>query len=291
MTSDSELLDRRSVRRHFGRAAPRYQRHGALQATVAARLEERLDLFKLEPGRILDLGCGPGASLKRLGQRYPGAQVLGLDLAWEMCALAAHRGWFRRRPTVCAHAAALPLLAGSLDLVFSSLMLQWCLPPDPVLQECRRVLSPHGLLLLATLGPSTLHELRSAWPSSAYLPAHPFIDLHDLGDALIRAGFVSPVVDVETITMTYADPLGLLRDLSAVGATDARRDRPKGLLGPAVLRQFQAGYARFRLPDGRFPASYEVVYAHAFVPDRTSRPQDGSTVARFPVSQLRRSRS
>lgn len=290
-------IDKRLLARNFSRAAPHYRRHAALQQTVCDRLLERLGLFRLQPERILDLGCGTGHAWPGLGEHYPRARIIGLDLAFGMLIESRRGRWWRRERLLCADAERLPLADGSIDLIFSSLILQWCAPPDRALAECRRVLRPGGLLLASSLGPDTLKELRAAWLASAPaegereppqgLPAAAFVDLHDLGDAIIRAGFEGPVVDVEHLTLTYTDAPAVLRDLRDLGTGNAGTERPRGLTGPGRLRGFTSAYERWRRPDGTLPATYEVVYAHAFAPRPGARPQDGSTVAAFAVDALR----
>jgi malonyl-CoA O-methyltransferase len=233
-------IDKASVARHFNRAAPLYLQHAVLQQTVCERLEDRLQLFRVAPEWVLDLGCGPGNARRLLGRRYPRARVLGLDLALCMLQQTPRDWWWRRGPVVCADAERLPLADASVDFIFSNLMFQWCLPPDLALAECRRVLRPDGLLLLSSLGPDTLKELRASWRAAGQPVSQTFVDLHDLGDALIRQGFASPVVDAEHLTLTYRKATDLLRDLRSVGAGNARADRSRGLTGPRQIEHFAA---------------------------------------------------
>lgn len=276
--SPAELLalDRDSVRSAFARAARSYDAAAVVQREIAGRLLERLDMIRLAPDRILDLGCGTGHTLAALAQRYRHAQLVGLDLAWPMARAADRRctprlplglgrRWSRVR-CITADAESPPFPDQSFDLVFSSLTLQWC-DPDKVFQSCRRLLQPGGLLLFTTFGPDTLRELRSAWRSvDAGAHVHDFIDMHDLGDALVRAQFADPVMDVERLTMTYPDLRGVLRDLKAVGAHNAATARHRALTGKHRFAQFRSAYASLRLPDGSYPVSYEIVYGHAWAP-------------------------
>ena len=178
--------------------------------------------------------------------------------------------WLRRPHAVCADAARVPLASRSVDLVFSNLMLQWCNDPDTVFGEFRRVAAPGGLLTFTTFGPDTLKELRSAWSAAdGYSHVNRFIDMHDLGDALVRAGFAEPVMDVEQFTLTYDDLRGLMNDLKAMGAHNVTHGRSRGLTGRRRLAAAVAAYEAFRV-DGRLPATWEVVYGHAWVPDAPS---------------------
>jgi malonyl-CoA O-methyltransferase len=176
-------------------------------------------------------------------------------------------------------------------MIFSSLTLQWCSDLDQVFREFRSVLKVNGLVMLSILGPDTLKELRWSWAEidAGYPHVHAFVDMHDLGDALIRAGFSSPVLDVEHFILTYQDLYALMRDLKALGASNRSMARRRGFTDKSSLAKLQQGYEHYRRA-GLLPATYEVVYGHAWVPEQDTRPQDGSTVATFPLAELRRSR-
>lgn len=265
MTGDPYALDRRRVRRAFDRAAPGYDEVAVLQAEVRRRLLERLDLVNIEPRAILDLGCGTGQAAGALARRHRRARVLAMDLAEGMAREARRqRPWLGRLEAVCGDAMALPLADAGLDLVFSSLMLQWCDDPDGVFADVHRVLAPGGLFLFSTFGPDTLKELRTAWGAAdGFTHVSRFIDMHDLGDALVRVGMAEPVMDVEHFTLTYADPRDLMRDLKAMGARNATAGRGRGLTTPRRLAAVEANYEALRR-DGRLPATWEVVYGHAW---------------------------
>lgn len=264
---DEFTLDRRQLRAAFERAAASYDSSAVLQREVAARLLERLDLTTISPARILDLGCGTGANLPILRRRYPKARLFGADLALNMLMAARRRsGWWRQVPLACADVLRLPFAAGSFDFVYCNLVLQWCDDLDQAFGELRRIVAPHGLLLFSTYGPDTLKELRAAWREvDAFNHVNRFIDMHDIGDALIRAGFAEPVMDVETLTLTYADLPALTRDLKALGARNLTAGRPRGLGGRARRQRLAAAYETLRR-DGRLPASFEVVYGTAWTP-------------------------
>lgn len=261
------VLERGSVRRAFELAAAGYEEAAVLQAEIQRRLLERLDLAALAPARVLDLGAGAGRALRPLGRRYRGAALVAADLAHAMLRQARrHRPRFRRTWFVGAAAEQLPFASASFDLVFSNLTLQWCSDPDAVFREVRRVLGERALFLFTTFGPDTLHELRAAWGAAdARRHVHDFLDMHDLGDALIRAGFAEPVMDVENLTMTYATVSALMCDLRRIGAANAAADRARGLTGPRRLAAMESAYERFRA-HGRLPATYEVVYGTAWTP-------------------------
>lgn len=268
--ADEFSLDREAVRKAFDKAAPDYDAAAVLQREVGERLLERLELTAIAPGRVLDVGCGTGRPTRALVHRYPGAQVIGVDLAPNMLKFARRRPWHapwrKRARFVCADAEALPFAAQGFDLIYASLILQWCEDLDATLLEWRRLLKPHGLLLFSTLGPDTLKELRAAWREvDGYNHVNRFLDMHDVGDALIRAGFVEPVMDVEELTMTYADAPALMHDLKRIGAHNVTAGRGRGLMGRGRLSALGQAYERWRR-NGRLPATYEVVYGTAWAP-------------------------
>jgi malonyl-CoA O-methyltransferase len=259
--SEAFRLDRPEVRASFDRASGSYEAAAVLQTRVADELLSRLDPFKFAPGVVLDLGAGTGRMTSALKQRYRRALVVALDLAPGMLREARrHQHLFRRFERVCGDAMRLPFTDASVDVVVSSLMLQWCDPPDRAFAEVRRVLKPGGLFAFSTFGPDTLKELRSAWAEAdGYNHVNHFIDMHDVGDALVRAGLMEPVLDVDRMQLTYPDALALMRDLKAIGAHNVTAGRPRSLVGRSRLSQMQNAYEAFRR-DGRLPASYEVVY-------------------------------
>ena len=259
-------LDRRQVRNAFERAARAYDAAAVLQHEVGERLLERLELTTIKPARLLDMGCGTGRATPKLMQRYARARVVAADFAPAMLREVRRRFWFKRPRLVCADAAQLPFADASFDLVFSNLMLQWCDDLDAALRELRRITTTHGLLLFSTLGPDTLKELRSAWSAvDGATHVNGFIDMHDVGDALIRAGYVEPVMDVEHITLTYEDVFGLMRDLKHIGAHNVTGGRSRNLTSRARLQKLAEAYEQSRR-DGRLPATYEVVYGTAWAP-------------------------
>jgi len=243
-------LDRRAARRNFEAAARGYAGASRLEAEVGARMLERLDYVKLEPRRILDAGSGPPQRL--LSGRYGKAQVIALDFSMQMLR-SARRSFFRRKPlALCADFERLPLASASVDLVWSNMALHWAVEPQAALREFARVLAPDGLLMFSTLGPDTLKELRAAAGAGR---VHAFLDMHDLGDMLVAAGFAAPVMDMEVIQLRYAGAGQLLDDLRASGQANARRDRARGLSGKRWRAQALAAPAQ---------ASFEVVYGHAW---------------------------
>jgi len=271
--SDVPAIDKRQARRAFCRAAPRYDEVAVLQREIGRRMLERLQLVRLQPQLILDLGAGTGLAIDGLMRRYPKARLLALDFALPMLQRARHRGWWLRRPAcVCADLEQLPIADATIDLIYSNAALQWSNDLEATFREFLRVLKPGGLLMFTTFGPDTLKELRLAWSAvDGYSHVSNFPDMHDVGDALLRARFADPVVDVDRMTLTYPDVDGLMRDLKVLGAHNVTRQRPRGLTGRGRLQAMRVAYESYRRGD-LLPASYEVVYGHAWVPERPAEP-------------------
>ncbi|MBL0040183.1 MAG: malonyl-ACP O-methyltransferase BioC [Xanthomonadales bacterium] len=283
-------LDVQRVRRAFSRAAPAYDAIATLQHQVEAELLDRLDLLKDAPQRILDVGAGPGRASAAMRKRFPKAEVIALDLALPMLREAKSRaGWWKPFRRVCGDARALPIADQSVDLIFSSLCLQWCEDLEAVFDEFRRVLRPGGWLLCSTFGPDTLTELRQSWAAVDDDPhVNVFIDMHDVGDRLLAAGFRDPMLDVEHYDLRYSDPKILMRELKGIGAGNADAERARGLTGKRKLATLLAAYEGFRGDDGRYRASYEVVYAQALAPDASQpRRRGGTDIAAVSIDSLR----
>ncbi|HEV7716778.1 MAG TPA: malonyl-ACP O-methyltransferase BioC [Steroidobacteraceae bacterium] len=262
---DVARLDHAGVRNSFDRASGTYEAAAVLQARIADELVERLEFFKFEPHAVLDLGAGTGRLTRELKRRYRRATVVALDIAPGMLREARRNiGLFKRFERVCADVRRLPFADGSVDIAVSNVMLQWCDDLDTAFAELRRVLKPDGFFSFTTFGPDTLRELRAAWAAADdHSHVNTFIDMHDIGDALVRAGLTEPVLDVERVTLTYPDVLSLMRDLKTIGAHNVTAGRARGLTGRARLRRMEAAYESARR-DNLIPATYEVVYGAAW---------------------------
>lgn len=284
----SGFVDRQQVGRRFSRVSGVYAEADFFVREVDGRMQERLDYVSLKPKRILDLGCSRGGSFSALMARYPDAELIGLDLSPAMLR-AGHSqpsGWRRwlgggkkSDPwRLAADAAHLPLAARSTALVWSNLLLHWLDDPIPALAEAHRVLEVGGLLMFSTLGPDTLKELRSAF-GDGYAHTQRFADMHDLGDMLVGCGFADPVMDMEVITLTYDDLDAMLAELRAAGSMCAMKDRRRGLTGRQVWATARAAYEGLR-QDGKLPATFEIVYGHAWKAAPKQTP-DGRAIVRF----------
>jgi len=278
------VIDKKLMRHAFNRAAAGYDAAAVLQQVVCTRMLERLEYIKLQPARILDAGSGTGWGTRRLAQRYPSAQMIALDIATGMLLAARGRsGWWQklfggtRQMQVCGDIEALPLAANSVEMVWSNLALQWCNELPDTFVELHRVLKVDGLLMFSTFGPDTLKELRGAFAGvDQHNHLNRFTDMHDIGDMLVHSGFAEPVMDMEYITLTYADVRGVLQDLKSIGAHNATAGRGRGLMGKNAWARLIENYERLR-SNGRLPATFEVVYGHAWKPQpRMTR--DGAAI-------------
>ena len=255
------------IRNAFSRASASYDEAAALQREVSGRLVERLtDIKKMQPSRVLDLGAGTGGGARALKKLFRRADVVALDFALPMLQqLQKNNGLWHKPLPVCADACSLPFRADSFDLIFSSLTLQWCFDLLAVWQELRRVMRPNSAFLFATLGPETLYELRSSWAKADQsIHVNPFVDMHDVGDMLMRAGFKDPVLDIEKIVLTYSSVRGVLADLKALGANAVvGAESGAGLMGKQRYAAMQGAYEDFK-EEGRYPATFEIVYGLAW---------------------------
>ena len=265
-------IDRAAMRAAFEKAALSYDAAAVLQQEVANRLVERMDMMTMQPVSILDVGSGTGFVSHLLAARYPKAKITAVDLAINMLKQARSKRsfkqrWNKRFNYVNAEVENLPFADASVELVISSLTLQWCQDLPKVFSEIRRVLAPGGLLLFSSFGPDTLKELRQSWAAVDDAPhVNEFIDMHDVGDALLQSGFADPVMDMEMLTLTYNDVQSVMRDLKQIGAHNVMQGRSQSITGKNKLKKMIQNYEQFRYND-TIPVSHEVVYGHAWVVD------------------------
>lgn len=283
-------LDPRHVRRAFARAAATYDAAAALPREARTRLMESLEYLETRtPSVVLDVGAGTGHASALIRKRWPKAQVIALDASPPMLQQARRQaGWWKPFQRVCGDAAALPLAAHSVDVIFSNLCLPWLDDLPAVFAGFRRVLRPGGLLLCSTFGPETLAELDEAFAAvDDHAHVSRFPPIAQFGDALMMAGFRDPVLDRDLFTLTYDDLPALMKDLQALGATNARLDRRRSLTGRGRFAAAAAAYEPHRRADGKLPSSWEVIYAHAWAPDPGAPIREqGQDIASVPVAAI-----
>ncbi len=266
MTTRAETnfeVDKARARNQFERAAEHYAQFAVVPNEIGNRLLEHLDPIRITPARIIDAGAAVGATTHALAKRYPKARIMPLDYALNMLCVGKRKTsrWFSRQHAICADAERLPLRQNSVDMVFANLLPSWVNEPDRLLAEFARVLQPHGLLMFSALGPDTLKELRDSFGESHHV--HAFMDMHDIGDAMVRAGLTDVVMETERITVYYSSLSALTAELRGLGAANVLTQRARGLLTPGRLKQLESRYENAREADG-LPATCEVIYAHAW---------------------------
>lgn len=259
-------IDHRDVRHAFDEAADKYDSVSLLQQTITDRLLEAFEHINIRPSLILDLGSGTGYGSRNLKQLFRKARIFQLDLSVEMLKASRKQSplFFSKNHFLCADANKIPLNSNSIDLVFSSLMLQWCSGLDAVFKEVMRVLRPGGVFLFSSFGPDSLKELRESWQKADdHVHVNAFVDMHDMGDALMRNGMDAPVLSVEHIVLTYDECKQLMRELKSIGAHNINNGRRRTLTGKQRLDKVIKHYETFRC-ENKLPATYEVIYGHAW---------------------------
>lgn len=279
-------LDKIQVRRSFQHSAAVYDQAAVVQRRMADELIDRLRLVKIAPAYVIDVGCGTGYALPGLQQRFPEAHFIMLDFASNMLQQLCTLQSVRLHP-ICADAESMPIASHSVDIIFCNAALQWC-SFDAVFNEFLRVLKPQGLLTFATFGPDTLKELRAAWRQvDADVHVHDFTDMHNIGDALVRLQFTTPVLDVDYVTVTHRDLKSALFDLKILGARNAMKIRNRGLLGRRKYQALEQACEAFRNVQGLLESTCEIIYGHAWAPGQLNLSATGNEVA-IPLSLLHR---
>ncbi len=310
-------LDPRVVRQQFDRRASSFERNDYLLREIERRMFERLDVVKIAPARILDLGCGLGAGVSELSRRYPQAETLGLDFSPNMIEAAKKKvlpsadglffrfmksmgaGQAKRISFEVADLAQLPSANESVDLLWSNLVFHWLGIPEPALLDLYRVAKPGALLMFSAFGVDTLKEIRpesrrfrgqiaqkpddvaQSPPETIATDLMRFRDMHDWGDALVEVGFAEPVMDMERITLSFSEPRNLLKDLHGLGgnALAGRRSTfsPRSL-SEDLLRKLTEKAAK----GEQLTLTFEVIYGHAWVPAKKKRKDGLATIDFLP---------
>ena len=290
--------DKKKVAQSFSAAAEHYDDVAVLQRQTADELLERLSYITIEPQTIVDLGAGTGRNLSLLQKRYPHAQLVAVDIAPQMLKQAEKRyrhdqgikRWLpkqKRLQVLAGDAEAIPLADNSVDLIYANLALQWC-DPKRCFSEIFRVLKPQGLLMFTSLGPDTLTELRQAWAEvDTYPHVNLFYDMHDVGDAMTASGLADCVLDMEPYTLSYNDAMSVMRDLKILGARNVNEGRRRGLTGKQLMQKVVSAYETFRQADG-LPASYEVIFGHAWKLAQSGQCRTDDDSVYIPISEIKR---
>ena len=286
---DDRHADARHIRRVFSRAARSYDASAHLARRIGTELVGRLDVVRLQPETVIDIGTGTGHCARLLEVRYRRARIIGIDSAAAMTREAAAQcRWRSRQRYLVAAAERLPMADATAQLAVSNLALAWT-DCRRVFPEVQRVLAPGGLLMFSTMGPDTLQELRAAWQAVDSMPhTHPFLDMHILGDALIESGFAEPVMDVERVVVTYPTRHAALNELKRCGWQNVSPHRRPTLTGRNRLAGFVRAYESYCVADGRWPLTFEVVYGHAWASTAPTSPRRPSVTVGFHGSGVAR---
>lgn len=273
----------------FDKAAANYDKFCFLQNSAADQLIKRLELIKNKPLSILDVGAGPGYAARLLEKHYPKAEISVLDFSSQMLLQARKKAkWFTKQKFVLATAEKIPFPDQSIDFIFSNMMLPWATDLYAVFEEWQRVLKPEGLLLFSTLGPDTLKELRASWAeidSAAHV--NTFLDLHDVGDALFKARFIDPVMDVQHYELAYCSVSQLIKELKGCGSHNIEALKSRGLTGKNKYKDMVEHYKKYQNFNAKFIATFEVVFGHAWGAD-LQQFKNNSAYATIPVSKIMR---
>jgi malonyl-CoA O-methyltransferase len=265
VTDDNSTLCSADVRRRFDHAAEHFDGADFVHRVTRDGLFSRIQPMSVDAKVVVDLGSATGSAGRQLAKRFRGARIVAVDLSHKMLGrLRGKRGWFSKIAAVQGDARALPFANASVDVVFANLLLPWIDEPDAALNEIARVLRKDGLFAFATLGPDSLLGLREAWRAAdSGVHVKRFADMHDVGDALIRAGLRDPVIDVDQLSVSYRNSDALFRDITATGARNSLQQRARGLVGRRRFKTMtdvlfgtdEAGEATLQL---------ELVYGHCW---------------------------
>ncbi len=287
--SKFNVFNKQQIAKTFNKIAANYDQAAMLPQEIAHRLVERLDYIKLQPHLIVELGAGTGFCAQLIQQRYPNAKIIAIDISHNMLRYTNEKS-IANTHTICADAYHLPLKDNSVDLIISNMMLPWCEELVSLFRECHRVLSPDKLLLFATVGPDTLNELRISWSAIDHFPhVNSFVDMHDIGDALLHAELLDPVMDVEHIQLMYPHIKLLLKDLKMLGSRNLHPNKRRSLLSKMSFTQLQAEYKKYQLESNEYPATCEIVYGHAWSTESSETfSANDKQIISIPLAHLRK---
>lgn len=262
---NNSALNPADVRRRFDRAARHFDRADFVHSKTRQGLLQRLEPITIEAARVVDLGCATGSALQPLRKKFPAARIIAADVSGAMLIEAGKKlGWFTRTSLLQTDARALPFADQSVDVVFSNLLLPWLGDPAAGFAEIARVLRRDGLFIFATLGPDSLGCIRNAWQQvDAGQHVNHFLDMHDIGDAAVRAGLRDPVLDVDHVSVTYADSKALFQDLTATGARNSLSGRDRSLAAAGRFHAMTAVLEQQR-DGGLLHVELELVYGHCW---------------------------
>lgn len=264
---DRTTLNLRDIRRRFEKAAASFDSADFVHAVTREGLFARLSPLVIDATRVLDLGSATGSAGAQLRKRFGGAHIVSLDISHNMLSNSRRkrsRFSFSRTSFVQANASDLPFGDHGIDVVFSNLLLPFIDKPELVFAEVARVLRKGGLFAFATLGPDSLLEISRAWSHvDDHAHVNRFLDMHDVGDALLRSGLRDPVLDVDRLSVQYSDATRLFADLTRVGARNVLQQRNRSLVGKRRFNKMLDALAAAP-GDGTIKLDLELVYGHCW---------------------------
>lgn len=277
------------IRSALNQASLQFKTADVLHKEIAFRLIERLDLFKIKPKTILNIGARTGDESHQLAKYYPRARIIGIDIADKMLKTAAsQKKWLSKEAFICADTDYLPLKDESVDFIFSNLALHWHDSLALTFKEWFRVLKKDGVILFSTFGPDTLKELKHSWESiDTFNHVNSFLDMHDIGDLLLHTNFTDPVMDMDYLTLTYPTLDKLLSELKAVGSCNLSENKQTCLTGKHAIKKLEKAYHPFLTQSQYYPLTVEIVYGHAWKLSTMKKQVSQHDEVRIPVSQLK----
>jgi malonyl-CoA O-methyltransferase len=285
-----QFLDYTALKKGFNRTAKTYKAHAKIAHSTQLILLERLDTLKIKPKRILDVGSGSSTLGSELIQRYPQAEIFNLDLAEQRLQLAQSKRTINKQFFICADAHALPFTSQSFDLIVSNLCWYWMDHLGQAIYEAQRVLKVDGTLLFTTLGPDTLRELRAAFYEISPNPhINHFFDMHDIGDALLKAGFADPVMDVEYLTQDFNGLTAIFRMLQKTGETNYLKLRHRAMTSKKIFKGMRHCYKKFK-NQKTYPATFEIIFGYAWCKNIRHLEVSDNEIS-VPLSKIQRSKS
>jgi len=264
------------IKKNFEKAAKTYNQYGILQHEVGRRLIDRLEIIKINPKNILDLGSGTGYTSKKLIEKFPEANYFLTDLAFNMLDVSRQELADNNIFHINSDMETLPIAENSMDLIFANLSFQWSFNLEKTIKECYKILKPNGLLIFTTLGIDTLWELRNSWHkvNNSFHHTNQFLDMHNLGDGLMKSNFASPILETKNITLTYSKLIDVMQDLKKIGANTIinSENQKKSLLGKTEFKKLEEEYNKHKI-NHKLPATYEIIYAHAWKLSDKDKPE------------------
>lgn len=278
-----QLFNYKALKKALNQSAKTYDANAKVANLTGGTLIERLQILKINPKKILDIGAGTGQLAEHLNKLYPTASIYNLDLAEQRLQISKRN---EHRLAICTDMHTLPFIDECFDLITTNLCWHWINNVSQTISEAHRVLKPNGAIVLASLGPDSLHELKTAFAEvSAHAHISPFLDMHDLGDALLKAGFADPVIDVEYINLELQNLQQLFDMLKNTGESNYLTTRHQGLHNKNLIEKVKAVYQKHQKTQTPY-ATIEIIFAYAWRKDKPQKLINNEI--HIPISKIRK---